>query len=442
MSDEPRAADGAPAPGTVIAEKYRVVGVIGSGGMGCLVKAEHLLMKKPVAIKFVLASRSGSARQRLIREARAAQALSSENVVRVFDLGVHEGAPYIVMELLEGADLAAQLAARGPLAIDAAVDVVLEACVGVSEAHALGIIHRDIKPANLFATARLVKVLDFGISKVPESVLDEDCAKTSESDVLGTPFYASPEQLRNPANVDARTDVWALAVTLFHLLSGEHPFPGSTPREVMAAIFADAPTKLEKLRPEVPEDLCAAIAAALTKRPEQRTPTVAAFVQALLPHASKRGRLAGERIAAMETGAPVVVPIPNAPERALGNTDAGVCSTLPETQEPPASILKSAASRMRSGVPLAAVFVIAGLVGAGWLMRRAQVVESHMARTVAAPPLTMKSAAPKKTAATASAPAPPPPSKPTSRASRPAPSASAVPPPEPRRDIDGVPIVE
>src|SRR5436190_23851298 len=124
---------GAPEAGTIIQGKYRVATVLGSGGMSCLVKADHLLMKKQVAIKFLRSDKGGASR-RLVREARAAQALSSEHVVRVFDLGVHEDAPYIVMELLEGSDLAARVSKGGPFSVEDAVDAVLEACVAVAEA--------------------------------------------------------------------------------------------------------------------------------------------------------------------------------------------------------------------------------------------------------------------------------------------------------------------
>ncbi len=267
--------------------------------MGCLVKAEHLLLKKDVAIKFVLAGRSSSSRSRLFREARAAQALSCEQVVRVFDLGVHATAPYIVMELLEGCDLSARLRGQGPLAASEAVDCVLEACIAIAEAHALGIVHRDLKPANLFATRsatrEVIKVLDFGISKVPESEATDDCERTAEGMLLGTPHYMSPEQLRNPTNIDGRADVWALGVTLFQLLSNQHPFPGSNAREVTAAIFSDPPRPLTELC-EVSPELWQVVRRALAKRPEQRTPSVEALVRELAPFASKRGLRAAEQV--------------------------------------------------------------------------------------------------------------------------------------------------
>jgi eukaryotic-like serine/threonine-protein kinase len=468
MSTKAVVADGAPAPGAIIGGKYRVVGALGQGGMGCLVEAEHLLLKKPVAIKFVLAERSAATRGRLFREARATQALSSDHVVRVFDLGMHEEAPYIVMELLEGTDLAALVDTRGPLGVEAAVDCILEASVAVAQAHAAGIIHRDIKPANLFATRtrtqELVKVLDFGISKVPERADDEDCEKTAEDAVLGTPYYASPEQLRNPAKIDARADVWALGVTLFYLLTGEHPFVGESAREVTAAIFTDPPRDLGALRSGLPDGLGEVIAAALVKRPEERVASVAALVQLLLPFASKRGRIAGERVAAMAPPEPLPAAPAKARDAPLSTTDAGLSSTVRTGVDAALSAAPSPPLRPRvSWMVALSAAVLAGLVAVVWLLGDpAPNAVPQPVAPAASPPPSPEAAAPpladESTAMPAEVPATedqaiatpaPRPAKPH-KATPPAPSASAppatsstgAPPPTPRHDIDGVPIVE
>ena len=248
--------EGVPAPGTVVGDKYLVGEVLACGGMGFLVNARHLLLDHDVAIKLVhdRGGRSGNAR--LLQEARAMRRLTSEHVVKVMDLGMHDDAPYVVMERLEGMDLRDVVATRGPMAVEQAGDAILEASVAVAEAHALGIVHRDLKPANLFLAQtrhrELVKVLDFGISKILEPTL-EDVHATAEDAVLGTPHFTSPEQLRNPARIDARTDVWALGVTLLYLLSGDLPFRGDPRREAMAAIFTGEPTPLRVVTPEAPE---------------------------------------------------------------------------------------------------------------------------------------------------------------------------------------------
>jgi serine/threonine-protein kinase len=464
MSTDPHPLEGAPELGTVIAEKYRVVGVVGSGGMGCLVKAEHLLLKKAVAIKFVLANRSGAARRRLFREARAAQALSSEHVVRVFDLGVHQEAPYIVMELLEGTDLAERVDAEGAFQPAEAVDCLLEACVAVAEAHALGIIHRDIKPANLFSTRtktqELVKVLDFGISKVPEVAGDDDCEKTAEDAVLGTPYYTSPEQLRNPTKIDGRADVWALGVTLFHLLSGEHPFPGESTREVMASIFTDDPLDLRDLRPELPEELCRVVDATLAKRPEQRIASVEALVQELLPFASKRGRLAAERVGAMDRPAPLPAPVPRTRQVPMSTTDEGLSSTLPATE----ASTDTKRSIVVAKTPVKG-FVLAGVLAlvvvGGWVMSTPDATPLRVGVLAGSVPQSVVDAAqsasaPLPEASTQAAPPADPlvasasasvsvARAPTPRGKSPPPAPSATPSasaPAPRSDIDGVPIVE
>ncbi len=175
--------------------------------------------------------------QRFHREARASINLRSQHVVHVQDVGTMEdGAPYMVMELLDGRDLVAELQARGPFAVALAVDYVLQACHAVAEAHRAGIVHRDIKPANLFLThtpdgGPCVKVLDFGISKI----VSEEIELTGDMEALGSPLYMSPEQMRAAREVDGRADVWALGVTLYQLIGGRTPFHGENVREVARA---------------------------------------------------------------------------------------------------------------------------------------------------------------------------------------------------------------
>ena len=318
-----------PAPNTVVAQKYRLGPQLGSGAMGRVFRAEHLILERPVAIKFVLGV-AGVKSRRFLREAQTAQALSSEHILRVFDVGFHDELPYIVMELLDGEDLDAVLASRGPLPFSEAVDYVLQACLGVAEAHAAGIVHRDIKPSNLFLTrtatgAPLIKVLDFGISKVLEPE-KEDAEGTAAGSLLGSPYYMSPEQLRNPKNVDGRTDVWALAVTLYTLLANSHPFEGNTISEVTAAIFTDPPLPLLERSPNIPEELSAVLCRALAKRPEDRTPSVAAFAQELRPFASEVGRLSAQRLSS--TAPPVARATP-VPAREARSTTAERTATLP-----------------------------------------------------------------------------------------------------------------
>jgi serine/threonine-protein kinase len=239
---------------------------------------------------------------RFLREARAVVKLRGEHVVRVLDTGTLEhGMPYIVMELLEGRDLAAELAARGPLGIVEAVDWVLQACEGIAEAHATGIVHRDLKPANLFLTHRadhspLIKVLDFGIAKMLDLARAPDYSLTKTSALMGSPHYMSPEQIRNAKSVDRRADIWALGIVLYELLAGSAPFSATAAPALLAQIVADPPRPLRPLRPDVPRGLEALINRCLEKDPARRFADVAELSRELSQFASHEGRASSERV--------------------------------------------------------------------------------------------------------------------------------------------------
>ena len=195
-------------PGTILADKYRVERVLGQGGMGVVVQARHIALDEKVALKFLLPeyAHHPEAAARFLREARAAVRIKSEHVAHVTDVGtLANGAPYMVMELLEGADPSKVLEKSGVLEIADAVDYVIQACDAIAEAHGYGIVHRDIKPANLFLGKRpnglaLVKVLDFGISKVMEGSVD-NLTKTTAA--MGSALYMSPEQMQQTRAVDS-----------------------------------------------------------------------------------------------------------------------------------------------------------------------------------------------------------------------------------------------
>jgi eukaryotic-like serine/threonine-protein kinase len=280
-----------PVVGSTVGGKYRIDRAIGAGGMGTVVAATHIGLGSPVALKFLNEKirDSSNSLQRFTREARASAQLRSEHVCRVSDFGIEDGVPYIAMELLEGNDLAYVLDA-GPVGVDRAVDYIQQACVGLAEAHGLGIVHRDLKPGNLFLAKRadgspLLKVLDFGVAKIP---VDGEHALTQTATVIGSPGYMAPEQLRSSKTVDARADVWALGVILYELISARHPFHASAVTEVAVKIAMDEPPPLV----EAPPPLREIVMRCLAKDPAQRYSDVGALAAALAPFAPGGGELA------------------------------------------------------------------------------------------------------------------------------------------------------
>ena len=289
--------DGAPAVpavGEVIAGKYRVDSVVGTGGMGIVLCATHLGLGQQVAIKVLTVhdedQRRDEARERFLREGRATAALVSDHVVRVHDVGtLDSGAPFMVMELLRGQDLARVVQQQGPLSVELACDCVRQAAEAIACAHAQGIVHRDLKPSNLFLTRRsdgtpLVKVLDFGISKSTNAEQERVMGElTAERSVLGTPFYMSPEQVRDAKKVDQRTDIWSLGLILHELLSASPAFEGTTLPGVCASIAADPPAALRLKRPEVPVEVEAIVLKCLEKLPAKRFQTARELIERLTP---------------------------------------------------------------------------------------------------------------------------------------------------------------
>jgi serine/threonine-protein kinase len=275
----------------VIGERYRVGQMLGGGGMGVVFAGTHVLLGTPVAVKLIHSELKDhpEAVQRFLNEARTTAALKGEHIARVFDVGVlASGEPYIVMEHLEGAGLDQYLEERGPLGQAEAVDIVLQVCEGLAEAHAAGLVHRDVKPANLFLARRpdgqfSVKILDFGIAKRQRR---GDPGLTDPGKSLGSPWYMSPEQMLTAHAVDERADVWSLGVLLFELLTNRRPFEGETLAQVCGSVLTAPPPRLREFRDDVASDLEDIVLCCLEKEPARRFPSVTQLAEALLPFAS------------------------------------------------------------------------------------------------------------------------------------------------------------
>jgi serine/threonine protein kinase len=288
----------APPQGELIAEKYRVVSVLGEGAMGTVLAAHHELLDVPVAVKLLSPQmvRYPNLVERFVREARAVARLKSEHVARVMDVGQLDGGqPFIVMELLEGQDLERRLADVGALQVPMAVDYALQALEALAHAHAIGIVHRDLKPANLFVTTtpdgrELVKVLDFGIAKLSDLSASEQEAEatrlTGDDIVLGSPSYMAPEQVRSAHDIDKRADIWAMGAILYEMLTGATAFVGDSVGSIFRAVLdKDAPA-LRGRRTDAPEELEAAIARCLERDPAKRFADVAEMARAIAPFGS------------------------------------------------------------------------------------------------------------------------------------------------------------
>ena len=371
--------------GDLIAGKFRVDRILGVGGMGVVVAARHLRLEELVAIKLLLpeALIDADAVRRFEREARAAVKIKSEHVTRILDVGTLEsGAPFIVMEYLEGEDLAERIARTGPLAADEAIVLLLQACEAIAEAHALGIVHRDLKPANLFCVRGAdgrpsLKVLDFGISKFtsvggPSSGL----GMTKTRAVMGSPYYMSPEQMESPRSVDARTDIWSLGIVLYQLLTAEVPFSGETLPQVCVNVATRPAPLLRRSRPDMPNGLEAIILRCLEKEPSKRFPTVAALATALARFGPRRAQVSLDRISRTWQQAESSLDDSAGP-RHQSSTDRPVTGPLPSW----GATAKSLRPRTRSiiGWTTGALLIVAlGLT----FVRREAPPSSHLAPSV------------------------------------------------------------
>lgn len=289
-----------PQPGDVLDGKYRIERLLGEGGMGAVAKATHLVRRAPVALKFIsgaILSLPGAI-ERFVNEGVAASQIDSDHVVKVFDVGrLPSGAPYLVMEFLDGRDLGELLSAEGPRLHPArAVHFGIQMLRALQTAHNAGVVHRDMKPSNCFVVEKdgesdFVKLVDFGISKVKSSDDGGERANlTRTNSALGTPLYMSPEQARSPRDVDHRSDLYSVGAILYEMLGGRTPYTSETGEytEILFKIFTTEPEPLSALSPGVPEGLAAVVHRALMRNPDERYGSALEMAEALAPFADTR----------------------------------------------------------------------------------------------------------------------------------------------------------
>ncbi len=477
-----------PQAGEVLDGKYRVERVLGEGGMGAVAKATHLLRRAPVALKFIsgaVLSMPGAI-ERFVNEGVAASQIDSDHVVKVFDVGrLPSGAPYLVMEFLDGFDLGQLLEREGPtMPVPRAVHFTVQVLRALQTAHAAGIVHRDMKPSNVFVVERdgerdFVKLVDFGISKVRAADDGKSGQLTRTNSALGTPLYMSPEQARSPRDVDHRTDLYSTGAILYEMLAGRTPYTCESGEftEILFKIFTTEPEPITNLRPDLPEGLAGVVHRALAREREGRFDSAADMAEALAPFADERTATVLARVRSGRRSqlpnTPSLLPSLSPPQHSLTpvdessrvNQSEATARTFATTQPPPrppsteVGVAREATPTPpreksgRNGIALGIVAAAAVAVGGAMFVRaqgrHVEAPADSAARAAVAPPPAVPVPPPAPAAPIApanttvvlapepsAAPAPPPaaPSArlaPTSRPLPPHPSATAAPPPGP-----------
>jgi serine/threonine-protein kinase len=302
-----------PLIGATLAGRYTLSREVGRGGMGVVYQAEHIGLGKRVAVKLLLDTYSEDREvlARFHQEARTSTRIGHENIIDISDLGEHSGRSFIVMEFLEGRDLAAVLHEEILLAPERALPILRQICLGLDAAHQKGVIHRDMKPENVFLTARggvrdFVKVMDFGISKI-KAAHEQDVRLTQTGALIGTPLYMAPEQALGRTDVDHRVDVYSVGIMMFEMLCGKPPFEAPTYVGLLAQHLNDTPPRPRKLRPELPPHLEPIMMRALEKDPARRWPSLSELAVALGGEAAASRSVPRTKIAGSGALTPPVV---------------------------------------------------------------------------------------------------------------------------------------
>lgn len=278
--------------GSLVANRYHLVRLLGDGGMGAVYKAADRVLRRFVAIKLLhpATAQNPSAVDRFVREARSAAAIGHPNIIDILDFGREGERPYLVMEYLRGRSLSRTLATDGLFTVERACRIATHTLAGLVAAHDKGILHRDLKPANLMLIAQLgdrdfVKICDFGFAALvtPKESIDDKKTLTPKRTLVGTPAYAAPERLRGKGQRDRRIDVYSVGVVLFEMLAGRRPFEAPSFLELARSVRDDPPPSLREFRPDAPPGLVKVVAKALAKEPSARWQSAEELAAALVP---------------------------------------------------------------------------------------------------------------------------------------------------------------
>ncbi|MBL8685486.1 MAG: protein kinase [Myxococcales bacterium] len=378
--------------------RYTIVREIGRGGMGAVFEAQHSQLKKLVALKTMHgAALDPRAIERFLREGRAAASVRHPHIVDVSDVGVEDGTPFLVMELLDGEDLSKRIATAAPLSVEETVDLMLPVIDAVRAMHERGIVHRDLKPENIFLSRGLggelvPKVLDFGVCRQDS----DDARRLTEGAIVGTPFYLSPEQV-DGARGDPQSDQHALGVILYECLSGQRPFDAPTLLGLLAAIRDSRRAPLHALRADLPASLANIVERALDAAPTERFESVGELARALVPFASERARARWEPIVARAPeprSAKIEPPIERSPEPAEPLAAATLRQgSPPASADEPRARTQRPDARPRSRRALVVTAALAASAAAIGLTAAAQRPHTQSNRTLISTPTVAPSAA-------------------------------------------------